>query len=90
MDDVVFVSSCMSGVYVISSEGKEGFIELMLCMLESWMLLLCCYCQFLLNMVYLQEIWLEDNGQVELILCNGLMVLVSCCYLKSLKEVIGL
>lgn len=90
MKDVVFVSSWMSGVYVISYEGKEGFIELTLCILESCILLLCCYCQYLVNFVYLQEICLEDNGQVELILCNGLIVLVSCCYLKSLKEVIGL
>lgn len=43
MKDVVFVSSRMSGVYVISYEGKEGFIELILRILESRILLLRCY-----------------------------------------------
>ncbi|MGQ7186464.1 LytTR family transcriptional regulator DNA-binding domain-containing protein, partial [Escherichia sp. HC-CC] len=38
----------------------------------------------------LQEIRLEDNGQAELILRNGLTVPVSRRYLKSLKEAIGL
>ena len=35
MDDVAFVSSRMSGVYVTSGEGKEGFTELTLRTLES-------------------------------------------------------
>jgi two-component system LytT family response regulator len=35
MDDVAFVSSRMSGVYVTSSDGKEGFTELTLRTLES-------------------------------------------------------
>lgn len=90
MKDVVFVSSRMSGVYVISYEGKEGFIELILRILESRILLLRCYRQYLVNFAYLQEIRLEDNGQVELILRNGLIVSVSRRYLKSLKEAIGL
>ena len=58
MKDVAFVSSRMSGVYVI--------------------------------LAHLQEIRLEDNGQAELILRNGLTVPVSRRYLKSLKEAIGL
>lgn len=35
MDDVAFISSRMSGVYVTSSDGKEGFTELTLRTLES-------------------------------------------------------
>ncbi|EDY0496402.1 two-component system response regulator YehT [Salmonella enterica subsp. enterica] len=90
MDDVAFVSSRMSGVYVTSSEGKEGFTELTLRTLESRTPLLRCHRQFLVNMAHLQEIRLEDNGQAELILRNGLTVPVSRRYLKSLKEAIGL
>lgn len=90
MDDVAFVSSRMSGVYVTSSEGKEGFTELTLRTLESRTPLLRCHRQFLVNMAHLREIRLEDNGQAELILRNGLTVPVSRRYLKSLKEAIGL
>ena len=46
--------------------------------------------QYLVNLAHLQEIRLEDNGQAELILRNGLTVPVSRRYLKSLKEAIGL
>ena len=90
MDDVAFISSRMSGVYVTSSDGKEGFTELTLRTLESRTPLLRCHRQYLVNMAQLQEIRLEDNGQAELILRNGLTVPVSRRYLKSLKEAIGL
>ena len=88
--DVAFVSSRMSGVYVTSQEGKEGFTELTLRTLESRTPLLRCHRQYLVNLAHLQEIRLEDNGQAELILRNGLTVPVSRRYLKSLKEAIGL
>ncbi|EPI8972291.1 two-component system response regulator BtsR [Escherichia albertii] len=90
MKDVAFVSSRMSGVYVTSHEGKEGFTELTLRTLESRTPLLRCHRQYLVNLAYLQEIRLEDNGQAELVLRNGLTVPVSRRYLKSLKEAIGL
>ncbi|CAB5522123.1 Probable transcriptional regulatory protein YehT [Citrobacter werkmanii] len=90
MDDVAFISSRMSGVYVTSSDGKEGFTELTLRTLESRTPLLRCHRQYLVNLAQLQEIRLEDNGQAELILRNGLTVPVSRRYLKSLKEAIGL
>ena len=70
MKDVAFVSSRMSGVYVTSHEGKEGFTELTLRTLESRTPLLRCHRQYLVNLAHLQEIRLEDNGQAELILLN--------------------
>lgn len=90
MKDVAFVSSRMSGVYVTSHEGKEGFTELTLRTPESRTPLLRCHRQYLVNLAHLQEIRLEDNGRAELILRNGLTVPVSRRYLKSLKEAIGL
>ena len=65
MKDVAFVSSRMSGVYVTSHEGKEGFTELTLRTLESRTPLLRCHRQYLVNLAHLQEIRLEDNGQVD-------------------------
>ncbi|WP_312229256.1 two-component system response regulator BtsR [Pseudescherichia sp.] len=90
MDDVAFVSSRMSGVYVTSHEGKEGFTELTLRTLEQRTPLIRCHRQYLVNMAHLQEIRLEDNGQAELLLRDGHTVPVSRRYLKNLKEALGL
>lgn len=90
MDEVAFVSSRLSGVYVTSHEGKEGFTELTLRTLESRTPLVRCHRQYLVNMAYLKEIRLEDNGQAELLLRDGLTVPVSRRYLKNLKETLGL
>lgn len=90
MDDVAFVSSRMSGVYVINNEGKEGLTELTLRTLEHRTPLLRCHRQYLVNMTHLKEIRLEENGQAELLLRNGLTVPVSRRYLKPLKESLGL
>ncbi|MBK4716554.1 MULTISPECIES: two-component system response regulator BtsR [Tenebrionibacter/Tenebrionicola group] len=90
MDDVAFVSSRMSGVYVTGHDGKEGFTELTLRTLENRTPLLRCHRQYLVNMGCLKEIRLEDNGQAELILRDGLSVPVSRRYLKNVKEALGL
>ncbi|MBB1201552.1 two-component system response regulator YehT [Enterobacteriaceae bacterium 89] len=90
MEDVAFVSSRMSGVYVTNAQGKEGFTELTLRTLESRTPLLRCHRQHLVNMSHLKEIRLEENGQAELLLKAGQTVPVSRRYLKSLKEAIGL
>ena len=90
MDDVAFVSSRMSGVYVTSHEGKEGFTELTLRTLEQRTPLMRCHRQYLVNMAHLQEIRFEDNGQAELLLRDGHTVPVSRRYLKNLKEALGL
>ncbi len=90
MEEVAFVSSRMSGVYVTSHEGKEGFTELTLRTLENRTPLVRCHRQYLVNMAFLKEIRLEDNGQAELLLRDGLTVPVSRRYLKNLKEALGL
>lgn len=90
MDDVAFVSSRLSGVYVTDYQGKEGFTELTLRTIENRTPLVRCHRQYLVNMAHLKEIRLEDNGQAELLLREGLTVPVSRRYLKSLKEAIGL
>lgn len=46
MEDVAFVSSRMSGIYVTDREGKEGFTELTLRTLESRTPLLRCHRQY--------------------------------------------
>ena len=74
----------------LRKEDEEGFTELTLRTLESRTPLIRCHRQHLVNMAHLKEIRLEDNGQAELLLRNGLTVPVSRRYLKTLKEALGL
>ncbi|WP_338558288.1 two-component system response regulator BtsR [Erwinia sp. E_sp_B04_7] len=90
MEDVAFVSSRLSGIYVTSAAGNEGITELTLRTLEGRTALLRCHRQYLVNMAHLKEIRLEDNGQAELLLRSGLTVPVSRRYLKPLKKSLGL
>ncbi|CCG85887.1 two-component system response regulator BtsR [Erwinia piriflorinigrans] len=90
MEEVAFVSSRLSGIYVTRLDGKEGFTELTLRTLESRTPLLRCHRQFLVNMAHLQEIRLEDSGQGVLLLRGDHIVPVSRRYLKTLKEAVGL
>ncbi len=89
MEDVAFVSSRMSGIYVTDREGKEGFTELTLRTLESRTPLLRCHRQYLVNMAHLKEIR-PRRMAAELLMRAGQTVPVSRRYLKSLKEAIGL
>ena len=66
------------------------FTELTLRTLEQRTPLVRCHRQYLVNMAHLKEIRLEDNGQAELLLRDGLKVPVSRRYLKNLKEALGL
>lgn len=90
MEEVMFASSRMSGVYVTNAQGSEGFTELTLRTLESRTPLVRCHRQYLVNMAHLKEIRFEDGGQAELMLRDGNSVPVSRRYLKSLKEALGL
>jgi two-component system LytT family response regulator len=90
MNDVMFASSRMSGVYVTNAQGAEGFTELTLRTLESRTPLVRCHRQYLVNMLHLKEIRFEEGGQAELMLRDGQSVPVSRRYLKSLKEALGL
>lgn len=89
MEDVAFVSSRMSGIYVTDREGKEGFTELTLRTLESRTPLLRCHRQY-------REYGAPEGDshggewRAELLMRAGQTVPVSRRYLKSLKEAIGL
>ncbi|AUY26299.1 two-component system response regulator BtsR [Mixta calida] len=90
MAEVACVSSRLSGVFVTSIDGTEGFTELTLRTLACRTPLMRCHRQYLVNMAHLREIRLLENGQAELLLRSGQKVPVSRRYLKSLKEALGL
>ncbi|MDO1698235.1 LytTR family transcriptional regulator DNA-binding domain-containing protein, partial [Escherichia coli] len=85
-----YVTSRMSGVYVMSTQGQEGFTELTLRTLELRTPLVRCHRQYLVNMTELSEILFGDNGQAELVLRSGEHIPVSRRYLKPLKEALGI
>ena len=90
LEEVAFVSSRLSGVYVTSLSGQEGFTELTLRTLETRTPLLRCHRQYLVNLAYLNEIRFEESGQAVLLLRGGQRIPVSRRYLKGLKEALGL
>ncbi|EQC01561.1 two-component system response regulator BtsR [Photorhabdus temperata] len=89
-DEVLYVTSRPSGIYVMCTNGQEGFTELTLRTLETRTPLMRNHRQYLVNMTHLREILFGDNGQVELVLRNGQTIPVSRRYLKPLKEALGL
>ncbi|WP_426575758.1 two-component system response regulator BtsR [Xenorhabdus stockiae] len=90
LDEVLYITSRMSGVYVMNANGQEGFTELTLRTLETRTPLTRCHRQYLVNMTHLREIVFGENGHAELVLRNEARIPVSRRYLKPLKEELGL
>lgn len=89
-DEVIFVSSRVSGVFVNRADGSECFTELTLRTLENRTQLLRCHRQFLININHLREIRFDDSGLAELVMKNQVRVPISRRYLKALKAQLGL
>ncbi|MWN06239.1 two component transcriptional regulator, LytTR family [Gilliamella bombicola] len=89
-DDVFYISSKMSGIYVFNQENNEYLTELTLKTLEDKTDLVRCHRQYLINLKKLKEIRFNQTGGVDVIFINDVSVPVSRRYLKPLKEVLGL
>ncbi|WP_279083965.1 two-component system response regulator BtsR [Gilliamella apis] len=89
-DDVFYISSKVSGIYVFNQNNNEYFTELTLKTLEDKTSLIRCHRQYLVNLKKLKEIRFNEAGSVDIILNNDVAVPVSRRYLKSLKEILGL
>ncbi|MCX8600621.1 MULTISPECIES: two-component system response regulator BtsR [unclassified Gilliamella] len=90
MDDVFYIASKVSGIYVFNHENSAYFTELTLKTLEDKTPLIRCHRQYLINPKKLKEIRFNDAGGVDIILINDISVPVSRRYLKPFKETIGL
>lgn len=90
LNDVFFVSSKVSGIYVFNQDNVEYFTELTLKTLEDKTPLIRCHRQYLVNLKKLKEIRFNESTGVNIILINDVSVPVSRRYLKSLKELLGL
>jgi len=89
-DDIYYVNSRASGVYVFNKDNCEYFTELTLKTLEDKTSLIYCHRQYLVNIKQLKEIRFDQAGHTDIILTNGASVPVSRRYLKPLKEQLGL
>lgn len=90
LEDVYYISSRASGVYVYNKDNHEYFTELTLRTLEEKTPLIHCHRQYLVNLKQLKEIHFTQTGQTEILLTNDVVVPVSRRYLKPLKEQLGL
>ncbi|WP_228028178.1 two-component system response regulator BtsR [Chitinibacter fontanus] len=89
IDDVEYVTTRLSGVYLITRDGAEHFTELTLKTLEEKTKLLRCHRQHLVNPDRIAEIIHQEGGGADLLTRAGLNVPVSRRFLKSVKEFLG-
>lgn len=90
LDDVEFISSTHSGIYVIGQDGQERFTELTLRTLEDRTPLMRCHRQYLVNPDRIKEIRFGDNGLAEIQTIGAQVVPVSRRFLGPLKERLGI
>jgi two-component system LytT family response regulator len=89
-EEIEYVSSKQSGVYVVGANGQERFTELTLRTLEEKTPLIRCHRQYLVNPDRIKEIHFTDNGLAEITTAAGLSVPVSRRFLSSLKDRLGI
>lgn len=90
LDEVEFVSSRVSGVFVQAADGREHFTELTLRTFEERSPLFRCHRQHLVNLRAIREIRLGDNGVADIVTLGGRTLPVSRRFLKPLKEALGI
>lgn len=90
LDEIEYVASKQSGVYVVGANGQERFTELTLRTLEEKTPLIRCHRQFLINPDRIKEIQFTDNGLAEITTLAGLSIPVSRRFLSTLKDRLGI
>jgi two-component system LytT family response regulator len=89
-EEIEYISSKQSGVYVVAANGQERFTELTLRTLEEKTPLIRCHRQYLINPDRIKEIQFTDNGLAEITTTSGLSVPVSRRFLSPLKDRLGI
>ncbi len=89
VEDVEYVASRASGVFVVGQDGKERFTELSLRTLEERTSMFRCHRQFMVNLDRIKEVRFEEGGLGEILTLAGHAVPVSRRFLVTLKEKLG-
>lgn len=90
LEEVAYVCSRLSGVYVVDAAGVERFTELTLRTLEERTDLFRCHRQYLVRLSAIREILFGDNGVATIHTLDGHSLPVSRRYLKPLKDALGI
>ncbi|WP_233246703.1 two-component system response regulator BtsR [Chromobacterium sp. Panama] len=90
LEEVAYVCSRLSGVYVVDAAGVERFTELTLRTLEERSDLFRCHRQYLVRLSAIREILFGDNGVATIHTLDGHSLPVSRRYLKPLKDALGI
>lgn len=90
LEEVAYVCSRLSGVYVVDAAGVERFTELTLRTLEERTDLFRCHRQYLVRLSAIREILFGDNGVATVCTLDGHSLPVSRRYLKPLKDALGI
>ncbi len=86
IDEIEYVTSTATGVYVTTDQGSEHFIELTLRTLEEKTHFLRCHRQYLVNPDKVKELSFRQAGAIELITQNNHHIPVSRRLLAELKD----
>jgi two-component system LytT family response regulator len=89
VEDVEYVASRVSGVFVVGEDGKERFTELSLRTLEERTSMFQCHRQYLVNLDRVKELRFEEGGLGQIVTLGGRLVPVSRRFLAVLKEKLG-
>jgi two-component system, LytTR family, response regulator len=89
LEQVEYVTSNATGVFIVTTDGSELFTELTLRTLEEKTPFLRCHRQFLINPEQIQEIAFQELGGAEILTHGGRRVPVSRRLLGELKERLG-
>jgi two-component system LytT family response regulator len=89
VEQVEYVNSTGTGVFLVTTDGVEHFTELTLRTLEERTPLLRCHRQYLVNPEQILEIVFQELGGAEIVTHGGRHVPVSRRLLGELKEKLG-
>jgi len=89
VEQVEYVNSTGTGVFLVTTDGVEHFTELTLRTLEERTPLLRCHRQYLVNPEQILEIVFQELGGAEIVTHGGRRVPVSRRLLGELKEKLG-
>ncbi|MBV8047231.1 MAG: two-component system response regulator BtsR [Paludibacterium sp.] len=90
LDEVEFIESRASGVFVSDLQGNEHLTALRLNVLQQRTPLLRCHRQYLINVDQVQKLQYLESGLAEFVTRRGRVIPISRRLLPEIKELLGI
>lgn len=90
MDEVEYIESRTTGVYVVDTRGKEHLTSLRLNVLQQRTPLMRCHRQYLINVDQVEKLQYLDSGLAEFVTRSGQILPISRRLLPEIKEQLGI